>query len=257
MPGTIDDPEGHAPSERTSLLRHIIPTHVAPEGESNRSGFHPKHFAQVAWRSGSNVGKYVNILWLIVPIAFIMHFAAPKHPLVVFILAYIAMIPVANLLGFAGQEYARKMPKVSGILIETAFGSIVEIILFITLIAKHKTGHGGGSSEHGNLIPVIQAAILGSILTNLLLCLGACFLVGGWDKRHAQKFHASISEAGTGMLCVAGFGLLIPSAYFSALKGSVVPAMAGHHRFTKELLEYNTMRISQVTSILLIVAFVM
>lgn len=61
------------------------------------------------------------------------------------------------------------MPKVLGILIETAFRSIVEIILFIILIAKHYSRDR--SSEHGNLIPVIQAAILGSILTNLLLCL--------------------------------------------------------------------------------------
>lgn len=164
------------------------------------------------------------------------------------------MVPVANLLGFAGQEFARKMPKVSGILIETAFGSIVEIILFLILITKHKASQG--SSEHGNLIPIIQAAILGSILTNLLACLGACFFVGGL-RQQAQKFHASISEVGTGLLCVAGFGLLIPSAYFSALKGSAVPVKIGHHTFTEEVLHHNTLRISQVTSILLIVAFCM
>jgi Ca2+:H+ antiporter len=163
------------------------------------------------------------------------------------------MVPVANLLGFAGQEYARKMPKVSGILIETAFGSIVEIILFLILITKHTSREG--SSEHGNLVPVIQAAILGSILTNLLLCLGACFFVGGIRQR-AQKFHPSVSEVGTGLLCVAGFGLLIPSAYFSALKGSVVPVKVGHNGFTKHVLEHNTLRISQVTSILLIIAFI-
>ena len=167
-------------------------------------------------------------------------------------MAYIAMVPVANLLGFAGQEYARKMPKVSGILIETAFGSIVEIILFVLLIAKHKAAEG--SSEHGNLIPVIQAAILGSILTNLLLCLGACFFVGGL-RQASQKFHASISEVGTGLLLVAGFGLLIPSAYYSALKGSTVPVKVGHHGFTEAVLQHNVLKISQVTSILLIVAF--
>jgi Ca2+:H+ antiporter len=164
------------------------------------------------------------------------------------------MVPTANLLGFAGQEFARKMPKVSGILIETAFGSIVEIILFMILLAKHRSAKG--SSEHGNMIPVIQAAILGSILTNLLLCLGACFFVGG--LRHArQKFHASISEVGTGLLCVAGFGLLIPSAYYSALKGEAVPVKVGPHDFTEEVLQRNVLRISQVTSILLMLAFAM
>lgn len=61
------------------------------------------------------------------------------------------MIPVANLLGFAGQEFARKMPKVSAALIETTFGSIVEIVI---LIIKHRSGSGDGAAEHGNLIPI-------------------------------------------------------------------------------------------------------
>ncbi|KAJ4286677.1 hypothetical protein N0V90_012929 [Kalmusia sp. IMI 367209] len=242
----------HNASESTPLLHQILPSHIHPDGESGRSGFHLSHFLNVSWRSGSTAAKYVNLLWPLVPVAIILHYATPGLPLLIFAFSYAAMIPVANLLGFAGQEFARKMPKVSGILIETAFGSIVEIILFLILIAKHRSAEG--SSEHGNLIPVIQAAILGSILTNLLLCLGACFYVGGL-RQASQKFHASISEVGTGLLCVAGFGLLIPSAYYSALKGSTVPIAVGHHAFTEEVLQHNTLRISQVTSILLIIAF--
>lgn len=112
------------------------------------------------------------------------------------------MIPAANLLGFAGQEFARKMPKVSGILIETTFGSVVEIVLFLILIVKHEDakkdgGTEGEGGEGGNLIPIIQAAVLGSILTNLLLCLGLCFVVGGLRQR-VQKFHAAVSE-----VCIA------------------------------------------------------
>lgn len=106
------------------------------------------------------------------------------------------MIPAANALGFAGQEFARKMPKVSGILIETAFGSVVEIVLFGVLILKHVDGKEDGNAENGeggNLIPIIQAAILGSILTNLLLCLGVCFVVGGLRQR-VQEFHGAVSE---------------------------------------------------------------
>ena len=36
-----------------------------------------------------------------------------------FILAYIGMVPAANLVGFAGQELARKMPHMLGVLTET------------------------------------------------------------------------------------------------------------------------------------------
>jgi Ca2+:H+ antiporter len=239
-------------SESTPLLHNILPRHIHPDGESGRSGFHPSHFLQVAWKSGSNAAKYANLLWPFVPVAIVLHYAFPRLPIAIFITSYIAMIPVANLLGFAGQEFARKMPKVSGILIETAFGSIVEIILFVILIVKHTSEH----DEHGNLVPVIQAAILGSIITNLLLCLGLCFYVGGL-RQASQKFHASISEVGSGLLLVAGFGLLIPSAYYSALKGSAVAKATKHHEFTEKILQHNVLRISQITSILLIIAFCM
>ena len=246
-------------NESAPLLRHdhtFLPQHnIHPDGESGRTGFHPSHFLTVAWRSGSTAAKYTNLLWPFVLVAIILHFVAPQLPIAVFVTSYIGMIPVANLLGFAGQEFARKMPKVSGILIETAFGSIVEIVLFVVLIAKHDGGEEG-SSEDGNLVPVIQAAILGSILTNLLLCLGLCFFVGGM-RTLSQKFHASVSEVGSGLLLVAGFGLLIPSAYYSALKGSAVKTAHGKHEFTEEVLKHNVLRISQVTSVLLIVAFAM
>ncbi|KAF2476739.1 vacuolar calcium ion transporter-like protein /H(+) exchanger [Lindgomyces ingoldianus] len=239
-------------SETQPLLHRVIGVEVPQEGESGRSGFSPALFLDVSWRSSSTAGKWVNLLWVFVPVAIILHYALPGAPLTIFAFSYIAMVPVANLLGFAGQEFARKMPKVSGILIETAFGSIVEIILFLILISKHKAPHG--SSEHGNLIPVIQAAILGSILTNLLLCLGACFFVGGL-RQSTQRFHAAISEVGNGLLCIAGFGLLIPSAYYSALKSSAVEGPHGHAKFTEEILQRNVLKISQVCSILLILAF--
>ncbi|KAK6509649.1 hypothetical protein TWF481_004381 [Arthrobotrys musiformis] len=229
---------------------------INPEGESGRSGFHPVHFFEVLWRSSNKVSSAVNWLWPFVPIAILVRYAFPTaSPLAVFGTTYIAMIPVANLLGFAGQEFARKLPKVSGILIETTFGSIVEIILFLTLLARHEVedGHAG----EGNMIPVIQAAILGSIITNLLLCLGMCFFVGG-IRMQVQTFHSAVSEVGNGLLLVAGFGLLIPSAFYSALKGSAVPDLDlfKEPKYTNGRLQHDVLKISQATSILLIIAFI-
>ncbi|KAK7426557.1 hypothetical protein QQZ08_006887 [Neonectria magnoliae] len=226
------------------------------EGESGRSGFHPKHFLAVLWRSSCTASMFVNVLWPFVPIAIVLNFLPGLH-LWKFVTAYIAVIPSANLLGFAGQEFARKMPKVAGILIETTFGSIIEIILFVVLIAKHDPDASG---EEGNLIPIIQAAILGSILTNLLLCLGLCFFVGGL-RQASQKFHPIVSEVGSGLLLVAAFGLIIPSAFYSALKSETVQAAHGlwvlHDKFTEKKLQDDVLRISQATSIALIVAFIL
>ena len=167
------------------------------------------------------------------------------------------MIPTANLLGFAGQEFARKMPKVAGILIETTFGSIVEIILFVVLIVQHKPQVSNceeGSADEGNLIPIIQAAILGSILTNLLLCLGLCFFVSGVRLHEKnQKFHAVVSEVGSGLLLVAAFGLLIPSAFYSALKSETASVL--HEKFTQGRLQEDVLDISRSTAIVLIIAY--
>ncbi|UPK95538.1 hypothetical protein LCI18_006473 [Fusarium solani-melongenae] len=259
LPGHSANGSGHGDSESTPLLPTVtsrLPT-IAHEGESGRRGFHPRHFLTVLWRSSCTASMLVNVLWPFVPIAIILQFFPGLH-LWKFATAYIAVIPSANLLGFAGQEFARKMPKVAGILIETTFGSIIEIILFIVLIAKHDADSSEGNGDENNLIPIIQAAILGSILTNLLLCLGLCFFFGGL-RQATQKFHAIVSEVGTGLLLVAAFGLLIPSAFYSALKSEVVPDIPGlhvlHEKFTEAKLQEDVLRISQATSIALIVAF--
>ncbi|KAK2036635.1 hypothetical protein LZ31DRAFT_571286 [Colletotrichum somersetense] len=171
-----------------------------------------------------------------------------------------AVVPSANLLGFAGQEFSRKMPKVAGILIVTTFGSIVEINLFLILISKHDSSSSAENGDEGNLVPIIQTAIFGSILTNLLLCLGLCFFFGG--IRHAsQKSHAIVSEVGTGLLLVAAFGLLIPSAFYSALKSETVPEVPGgmvmHEKVTNSTLQGDVLRISRATAIALIIAFLL
>lgn len=132
---------------------------------------------------------FVNILWPFVPAALAVRYARPDLNVVIFILSYIAMVPSANLVGFAGQEFSRKLPRVLGVLMETTFGSIVEIVLFMVLLTQ------------GEYL-VIQAAILGSILATMLLCLGLCFFAGGL-RRDEQTFDEAISEVGNGLLLIA------------------------------------------------------
>jgi Ca2+:H+ antiporter len=142
------------------------------------------------------------------------------------------MIPAANLLGFASGEFARKLPHVFGVIFETTMGSIVEIILFIVLIKE------GASS-----VPIIKSAILGSILANLLLCMGACFIAGGL-VRQEQEFHEAISEVGSNLMMVAGMGMIVPSV-FSASLGN------GNGQLDRQVLQ-----ISRATAIVLLIAYV-
>ncbi|KAK4154406.1 hypothetical protein C8A00DRAFT_32835 [Chaetomidium leptoderma] len=46
---------GNAPHTGGGIMAH--------EGESGRSGFHPRHFVSVLWRGSSQVSMLVNVLW--------------------------------------------------------------------------------------------------------------------------------------------------------------------------------------------------
>ncbi|KAL4952893.1 hypothetical protein BDW69DRAFT_15272 [Aspergillus filifer] len=230
----------HQNEKAPSFRRNFFRVHTA--GQSGRSGVHPLLFLKVCFRSTCTLSMIVNILWPFVPAAIVMHFARPDLHVWIFALNYIAMVPSANLLGFAGGELAKKLPKVFGVLLETTLSSVVEIVLFMVLIHN---------DNGGDLIPVIQAAILGSILANLLLCLGLCFFLGGLG-REEQAFHEAVSEVGSGLLLVAGFGLLIPSAFYAALTSGSTATSS-----TPEAISVASLKISRATAIILLAAFLM
>lgn len=92
---------------------------VREDGESGRRGIHPLHFLRISLRSSSWASRIVNVLWPVVPAAIAVDYALPDNHLVTFILSYLAMVPCANLLGFAGSELSRKVPHVMGVLTET------------------------------------------------------------------------------------------------------------------------------------------
>lgn len=152
------------------------------------------------------------------------------------------MIPAANLIGYAGQELGRKLPHVLGVFVETTLGSVVEIILFAVLV----------SQPNGQFIYVVRAAILGSILANMLLCLGLCFIAGGF-QRHDQVFHEVISEVGSGLLLVAGFGLVLPAAFAASATSDQV----GRNGVLANAGEENlVLSISRATAVVLLLAYV-
>jgi len=148
------------------------------------------------------------------------------------------MVPAANLLGFAGQELARKLPHVLGVILETTFGSIVEIILFVVLIKQGEES-----------VPIIKGAILGSILANLLLCLGLCFFAGGIRPGRMQlSFSEAVSEVGSNLMLVAGMGLVVPAAFSASLTGT--------NSDSGSEIGDQVLKISRVSCIILLLAFV-
>lgn len=231
--------DGH----RVNHAGHKVTKGIQPDGESGRSWFHPLKFLKIIWTSSCAASKWTNVLWPFTIAAIVLYFSHGPN-VWIFATSYIGMIPAANLVGFAGQELARKIPKVAGVLLETTFGSIVEIILFIVLLVQGKNSVAAGADNPN--VPVIRAAILGSILANLLMCLGLCFFVGGIFHPQ-QTFHEAISEVGSNLMLVAAMGLIIPTIYYSSLIGT-------RSEITGEILT-NTARLSRAAAIILLIAF--
>ncbi|KXX82133.1 Vacuolar calcium ion transporter [Madurella mycetomatis] len=223
----------------TPAEKIVLSLRVQPAGESGRSGVHPYQFLRILFRSSSRASRIVNVLWPVVPAAIAVRYAMPSNHLVIFILSYLAMVPCANMGGFASQELGRKLQHVLGVLVETTLGGLVEIIMFVVLVTRPAVAGI-------DYIQVIQAAILGSVLATMLLCLGLCFFAAGL-KREETTFSDTVSEVGSGLLLTAGIGLAIPTVYEHSLSGSGKLAEA-------DLLD-RTIEISRSTAVLLMIAY--
>ncbi|HEY5148634.1 MAG TPA: calcium/proton exchanger [Mycobacterium sp.] len=125
-----------------------------------------------------------------------LHFAH-ANPLVAFVVSAIALAALASLVGRSVEALGDRLgPNATGLL-QTALGNLPE--LFVILFAL-KAG----------LFEVVKATLVGSILANVLLVLGAAFVVGGL-KHGRQRFAADDSRTLGLMFTLAVFILAVPS----------------------------------------------
>lgn len=146
------------------------------------------------------------LAWLLfaVPIAAWVHHARPDSPLLVFVLACLAIVPLAGLLGLATEKLAARTGEGIGGFLNATLGNAAELI--IALVAL-KAG----------MLDVVKASLTGSIIGNLLLVLGASFLAGGL-KFKVQSFATIGARTQIGMMALAAMAILVPSV-FAVAKG--------------------------------------
>src|SRR5438046_94718 len=107
----------------------------------------------------------------------------------VFFASALGIVPTAALMGRATEELAaRSGPGVGGLL-NVTFGNAPELI-----IALFALGNG--------LHELVKATLIGSIIGNILLVLGAAMLVGGWG-RSDQRFSQTSANVQSSMLLAA------------------------------------------------------
>ncbi len=133
---------------------------------------------------------------LAVAAAGVMHYGGVPAVLA-FVVAGAAVALLASLVGRSVEQLGDRFgPGATGVL-QSALGNLPE--LFIGFFAL-KAG----------LLAVVQAAIIGSILSNILLVLGLAFVVGGL-KHGPQRFDSGRARTSTVLMVLATGALVMPS----------------------------------------------
>ena len=137
---------------------------------------------------------------LVAAFAFVLEFTHASYVLI-FIVAGIAVAGMAHVLGIATEQAGEAAgPRISALLNAT-FGNAAELIIVVLAIR-----------EGGALIDVARYSIIGSVLGNVLLILGASLLVSGL-KNGRQGFNATIAGVNATMLLLATTALAIPTLF--------------------------------------------
>jgi len=140
----------------------------------------------------------LNWLLIFVPISLVAEFSF-RQPVLVFVTACLAIVPLAGLIGRSTDQLAiRAGPRLGGLLNAT-FGNVTELIIAILLVRARE-------------FEVVKASLIGSILGNLVLVLGAAYLAGGL-RFAEQRFSARAVAVHATSLLLAVAGLLMPAVF--------------------------------------------
>lgn len=144
----------------------------------------------------------IYLLLIFTPIAIALEFTNTDH-IVMFVVASVALIPLAKLIGDSTEHLSVHYGATLGSLLNVTFGNAAEIIIAIVAI-------------NAGLIDLVKASITGAILGNILLIFGLSILAGGIRYKE-QYFSQENVGLQSSMLFLAIIGLAIPTILVNTL----------------------------------------
>ncbi len=139
---------------------------------------------------------------------------AHVSPVVIFVCSALGVIPTAALMGRATEELAARSGPGIGGLLNVTFGNAPELIIALFAL-------------QAGLHEVVKASIIGSVIGNVLLVLGASMFVGGIG-RERQRFSRTTAMAQSSMLLLAIVAMMMP-AIFELVEGKGLPLPGAEH----------------------------
>ncbi|KAF5629380.1 vacuolar calcium ion transporter [Fusarium sp. NRRL 52700] len=162
--------------------------------------------------------SWLNILLIFVPVGIAVSQVDGINGGIVFGLNAVAIIPLAGLLAYATESVARKMGDALGALLNVTFGNAVELIIFISALAKDE-------------IRIVQASLLGMSM-----------LLGGLRFRE-QVYNSTVTQMSACLLSLSVISLVLPTAFHASFRDN-------------DLADRESLKISRATSIVLLLVYV-
>ncbi|KAK3502616.1 Sodium/calcium exchanger protein-domain-containing protein [Neurospora crassa] len=145
------------------------------------------------------LNSWLNVLLVAAPIGIAINYVEAVPRVAVFVVNFIAIIPLAAMLGFATEEIALRTGEVMGGLLNASFGNAVELIVAVIALTHDE-------------IVVVQTSLIGSILSNLLLVMGMCFFCGGLNRQE-QYFNTTVAQTAASLLALAVASVIVPTVF--------------------------------------------
>jgi Ca2+:H+ antiporter len=147
----------------------------------------------------------VDWLLALIPIAIVLDRAAVAAP-VVFLIAALAIVPLAALIVRSTEQVAEHTGPAVGGLLNATFGNLPELIICVVALRV-------------GLVEMVRASLIGTILANVLLALGVAFLLGG-RRYHVMDYNPAGARTYASMLMLAVVTLAVPAAFHRFLGAS-------------------------------------
>jgi Ca2+:H+ antiporter len=155
------------------------------------------HLERAAARRRAGV-DWRYLLLLAVPVSIALSYLH-ANPVLVFVAACAAIIPLAGLMGEATEHLAHKTGPTLGGLLNATFGNAAELIIALVALRAGQ-------------ITLVKASIIGSILGNLLLILGLSLVAASMHKAEV-RFNRTAAGMSAAMMALAVIGLGFPAVF--------------------------------------------
>ena len=139
-----------------------------------------------------------KVLLIFVPLSLFAEYVH-SSPIAIFILASLAIIPLAKYIGESTEEISARTGPALGGLLNATFGNATELIISTFAL-------------QAGLIEMVKASITGSIIGNLLLVLGMAIFFGGLGKEQ-QEFNTTAASASASTLFLATAAIVMPAVF--------------------------------------------